>query len=100
LLRAATADFVEVDPAGPEATEAMAAYFAELDSRFPTGFVPGDALGPGATAMAPPGGTFLLARTDDGATLACGGVQRIDAATAEIKRMWVHPDWRGTGMGR
>ncbi|MEZ5297310.1 MAG: GNAT family N-acetyltransferase [Ilumatobacteraceae bacterium] len=25
---------------------------------------------------------------------------RHDDATGEIKRMWVHPDWRGAGVGR
>jgi GNAT superfamily N-acetyltransferase len=32
--------------------------------------------------------------------LACGGLQRVDDATAEIKRMWVAPTERGSGMGR
>lgn len=37
-------------------------------------------------------------RSDD-ATLGCGGLQRLDDRTAEIKRMWIHPDWRGLGLG-
>jgi GNAT superfamily N-acetyltransferase len=77
----------------------MRAYFTELDARFPRGFDPGDALGPGAAAMAAPHGVFLLAIADDGTVTACGGVQRLDHDTAEIKRMWVAPHWRGTGMG-
>ncbi len=31
--------------------------------------------------------------------MGCGGVQRLDPDTAEIKRMWIHPDWRGAGLG-
>jgi DNA-binding MarR family transcriptional regulator/GNAT superfamily N-acetyltransferase len=100
LLRAAQVAFEPVDAAGDAATAAMRSYFAELDARFPRGFDPGDALGPGAAAMAAPDGVFLLAVADDGAVVACGGVQRLASDTAEIKRMWVDPDWRGTGVGR
>jgi GNAT superfamily N-acetyltransferase len=32
--------------------------------------------------------------------VACGGVKRIDDATGEIKRMWVHSALRGGGVGR
>ena len=38
-------------------------------------------------------------RSDD-EVAACGGVQRIDARTGEIKRMWVDPGWRGVGLGQ
>ena len=27
-------------------------------------------------------------------------LQRIDEQIGEIKRMWIHPDWRGLGLGR
>lgn len=100
LVRAATITFDRVDPTGPVATEAMGAYFAELDVRFPTGFDATGALGPGAAPMAPPSGVFLIARDGDGTTAACGGVQRHDDTTGEIKRMWVDPQWRGAGLGR
>ena len=100
LVRAATVTFDPVDPTGAEATDAMGAYFAELDVRFPTGFDATGALGPGAAAMAPPSGVFLLARDGAGARAACGGVQRHDETTAEVKRMWVDPAWRGAGLGR
>jgi DNA-binding MarR family transcriptional regulator/ribosomal protein S18 acetylase RimI-like enzyme len=100
LLRAAAVAYEPVDPIGAAATAAMTAYFTELDGRFPNGFDAGDALGPGAAAMAAPHGVFLLAAADDGTTVACGGVQRLDTDTAEIKRMWVDPNWRGTGIGR
>jgi GNAT superfamily N-acetyltransferase len=49
--------------------------------------------------MAAPGGAFLLARID-GDVAACGGLQRHDVTTGEVKRMWVAPAWRGTGLGR
>lgn len=100
LLRSAAVTFELVDPTGAAATAAMRSYFAELDARFPRGFDPGDALGPGAASMAAPHGVFLVAVADDGSVVACGGVQRLDEETGEIKRMWVDPGWRGSGLGR
>jgi len=44
-------------------------------------------------------GTFLVAR-DGGTAVGCGAVRVLDAATAEVKRMYVEPDRRGTGVGR
>jgi len=99
LLRAATVDIDEVDPRSAEAQSAMAQYFAELDDRFPTGFDPGDG---GAAAdvveLRAPHGAFLVMRSDLD-LVGCGGVQRIDAQTGEVKRMWIHPAWRGLGLG-
>lgn len=99
LLRVAAITFETVDPRSDAALDAMNAYFAELAVRFSDGFDPGDTLAADAPAMRPPTGTFVVARSD-GAVAACGGVQRHDDVTAEIKRMWVHPDWRGEGLGR
>jgi DNA-binding MarR family transcriptional regulator len=89
LVRAATVQLLEVGPEHPVATEAVGRYFAELDRRFPSGFDPG-----------PPDreGTYLVA-TSDGRPVACGGVLDLGGGTAEIKRMWVHPEWRGAGLG-
>ncbi|MFC6342762.1 GNAT family N-acetyltransferase, partial [Nocardioides hankookensis] len=43
-------------------------------------------------------GTFLVA-TSGGRPVAYGGVREIAPGTGEIKRMWVHEDWRGAGLG-
>jgi DNA-binding MarR family transcriptional regulator/GNAT superfamily N-acetyltransferase len=97
LVRAATVEIVPVDPAEPPAREAVARYFAELDERFENGFDPGP-LGPADDAeYRPPHGTFVVALSD-GAPVA-GGCVRTYGETAEIKRMWVHPQWRGAGLG-
>jgi putative acetyltransferase len=47
-----------------------------------------------------PDGVFLVTRADDGRAVACGGVCRFDTARAELKRMYVLPAARGTGLGR
>jgi DNA-binding MarR family transcriptional regulator len=95
LVRAATVRLREVAPSDPAAREATARYVAELDERFPHGFDPG---GPDG---AEPGATYVVA-TSDGEPVAYGGLRPLpdlDAGTAEIKRMWVHGDWRGAGLG-
>ena len=96
LVRAATVEIRAVHPGSPEAKQAVQHYFDELDVRFPTGFDPGDHhdeehMGPGA-------GAFVVA-TSDGQPVACGGVQTLEPGVGEIKRMWVHPGWRGAGLG-
>lgn len=89
LVRAATVRLREVEPTDPAAVDAAGRYFAELDRRFPHGFDPGEP---------DHAGTFLLA-TSDGRPVAYGGVRALSAETGEIKRMWVHEDWRGAGLG-
>jgi DNA-binding MarR family transcriptional regulator/GNAT superfamily N-acetyltransferase len=96
LVRAATVQLQEVSPTDPRSVAAMAAYFAEIGERF--GFEPGDAWLEDAEAMTGPDGFFVVA-TSDGEAVACGGVHRLPDGAAEIKRMWVHGDWRGAGLG-
>ncbi len=99
LLRAATVRLEVVDPAGDPALASMTAYFDELDRRFPEGFDPGDTLVADAHKLRAPEGRFVVA-FGDGEPVGCGGVQTIGPAVGEIKRMWVHADWRGVGLGR
>ena len=96
LVRAATVRLEETAPTDPRAVAAMAAYFAEIGERF--GFEAGDAWQHDAASMAAPDGFFVVA-TSDGEPVACGGVQRLPDGAAEVKRMWVHDDWRGAGLG-
>ncbi len=44
-------------------------------------------------------GVFLVVY-QDGTPVGCGALRLLDAATAELKRMYVSPTVRGTGMGR
>ena len=85
----------EVSPDDPLGRAALGHYLAEIDARFPTGYEPG---GPVGTE---PGSTYVLA-TSDGEPVAYGGLRPAPALgehTIEIKRMWVHGDWRGAGLG-
>jgi putative acetyltransferase len=44
-------------------------------------------------------GAFVVARLG-GRPIGCGAVRRLDAETAEIKRMYVVPEMRGKGISR
>jgi putative acetyltransferase len=55
------------------------------------------ALLPGAYAA--PGGCLLLAWQGD-AVVGCAALRRVDGFTAEMKRVYLRPVARGTGLGR
>jgi ribosomal protein S18 acetylase RimI-like enzyme len=50
-------------------------------------------------AYAPPEGRLLLAFAD-GAPAGCIAIRKIGEETCEMKRLWVKPAFRGTGLGR
>lgn len=52
-----------------------------------------------ATEVEPGNGAFLVARAGD-VVVGCGAIRRLDAATAELKRMFVVPAARGRGVAR
>lgn len=97
LVRAATVTLEEVDPASPAAREAVTRYVAELDARFPGGFDPGPPSEEDDATLRAPQGLFVVALSD-GRPVAGGAVRAYDG-TAEVKRMWVDPAWRGAGLG-
>jgi GNAT superfamily N-acetyltransferase len=96
-----TADvvFSRVDAGSRDARWALKQYFDELDRRFDNGFKTDEALDEATPSFNPPSGLFVLAmRGDD--VVGCGGVQWIDDATGEIRRMWVDSARRGIGLGK
>lgn len=70
--------------AGTDAPVCFVAFEDELAA------LPGD--------YAPPSGRLLLA--GDGEPAGCVALRRLDAGTAEIKRLYVRAAHRGTGLGR
>jgi putative acetyltransferase len=77
----------------PDAVALRAAQRAELTARYGT---PDSEPGPAPTA----GDTtiFLLARDPDGVAIGCGALRELDASTGEIKRMYVVPQRRRSGV--
>jgi DNA-binding MarR family transcriptional regulator/GNAT superfamily N-acetyltransferase len=96
LVRAATVTFKPVDPASPVAADVVGRYFAEIGRRF--GFDPSGETEKDTRLLVPPSGVFVVALSD-GEPVACGGLQTIASSVGELKRMWVHDDWRGAGLG-
>jgi GNAT superfamily N-acetyltransferase len=50
--------------------------------------------------LAPPDGRILLAHAEDGTLVGCGVLRKIRDDAVEMKRMYVHPDMQGHGVGR
>ena len=81
----------------PDAQRLIAALDAELSALFPE---PGaNHFSLAATQVAEGDGAFLVAYDRD-MPVGCGAVRRLDAETAELKRMYVAPSHRGRGVGR
>jgi GNAT superfamily N-acetyltransferase len=93
---------IEIRPEAPDHPDArwcLDQYFSELERRFENGYRRSmDLLTPDVQFL-PPGGIFLLARSD-GKIAGCGAMKRADARTGEIKRIWTAPDARGKGVAR
>ena len=78
------------DPAGAELRTRQR---AELDARYGT-----DDHEPGPPPSAADTDVFLVAVGATGEAVACGALRRLDGTSAEIKRMYVTPRLRGSGV--
>jgi DNA-binding MarR family transcriptional regulator len=99
LVRAATVQLRRVDPGSALARLAVDQYYDELNRRFPNGFDAAAARAADKEAAVGDRAAVFVVASSDGMPAGCGGVQQLTATTGEIKRMWVHPAWRGAGLG-
>ncbi|MGW4058815.1 GNAT family N-acetyltransferase [Amycolatopsis sp. NPDC004747] len=77
----------------PDAVRLRDAQRTELDARYGT-----DDHEPGAVPTAETVAVFLLARDAGGAAVGCGGLRPLGPGSGEVKRMYVEPAARGTGV--
>ncbi|MFD3324797.1 GNAT family N-acetyltransferase [Streptomyces sp. NPDC058701] len=87
----------------PDAVLLRRAYYAEVAGRYWNRPVTDTEVDEGLVdfpddALVPPTGRFVVGRWD-GEPLACGGIRRLDPATAELTKVYVDPRARGTGGG-
>ena len=74
------------------------AFFADIASRYP-GWKPASSQSVEPSELAPPHGIWLVAYRD-GRAIGCGGLQRLDAETGEVRRIFLDESVRGLGIGR
>lgn len=100
MSSAAEDEAIVIEPGDPKSGEVqglLAAYFAEIQAAFGYDDAHGAPTEP--EDFTPPHGQFFVVRADNRPAVGCGGVRLLDADTAEIKRMWLHPSMRGRGAG-
>ncbi len=88
-----TSEITPVSWDDPDAVRLREAQRVELDARYGT-----DDHEPGALPTAETVAVFLVARDRDGTAVGCGGLRPLGPDSAEIKRMYVDPAARGTGV--
>jgi GNAT superfamily N-acetyltransferase len=76
----------------PDSESLREAQRVEIDARY------GGDTEPGTKPSASDVPVFVVAYDDGGRPIGCGGLRRLDDSSAEIKRMFVAPDARGTGV--
>jgi GNAT superfamily N-acetyltransferase len=90
---------VRLHPHDPASRVCLERYYAELDVRFPGGFVVEQSFDPEPAQLLPPQGAFLVAFAGD-EPVGCVGLKGTCADYSEIKRMWIDPAMRGSGLAR
>lgn len=95
----AAARIVLIEPGDPAARHCLSRYCAELDEAFPGGFVVEQSHDPEAGQLVPPRGAFFVAFAAQ-VPVGCVALKGTCRAYWEIKRMWIDPTSRGTGLAR
>jgi GNAT superfamily N-acetyltransferase len=85
----------EIHPASPIATSLIAALDADIAARYPGHPIHGLH----AEELEEWNGVFVVA-LKGGVAAACGALRILDDASGEVKRMFVMPAYRGSGLAR
>ena len=86
------------DPEHEQGRTLLGEFVEEIAALYP-GWDPSQGPTAKPDELAPPGGRFLVAYVE-GDPVACGALKRLDAETAEIKRIYVALPARGRGVAR
>jgi len=99
-LITAAAISVRIEPPDSDAARhCLTAYFAELATRFDTGFDPARSNSATEAEMTPPAGYFFIAWMN-ARPAGCGALKCNPRGIGEVKRMWTAPEARGLGIAR
>jgi GNAT superfamily N-acetyltransferase len=90
--------FERCDPEQPPASELLREMRVELNDVYAS-FSRLDNPALSSDELRPPHGSYLVGYEGE-AVLAGGGLRRLEDGVAEIKRMFVRPDWRSHGVAR
>lgn len=93
----AALQFRRSDLSSQQARKLIASLNAELTAAYPETGATHFRLD--ATEVSGDRGAFLVG-CHGAEPVACGALRRLDQDTAELKRMFVRPEWRGRGCGR
>jgi GNAT superfamily N-acetyltransferase len=92
---------VEIRPGRPDdepGASLLAAFIDEIAGLYP-GWDPSQSPSAEPDELAAPNGSFLVAYLD-GVPVGCGAFKRLDPETCEVKRVYVSPEARGSGVAR
>ena len=92
-------ELIECDPGDPAALFCLDRYYAELAARFNNGFDVSRSRDPAAAQLVRPLGAFVVALCQV-VPVGCIALKGGGGSDAEIKRMWLDPAQRGTGLAR
>jgi putative acetyltransferase len=96
--RGAEAPQFALTPERPDSADAIA-LIAELEAELSARYPPESRHGYSVDKLVREGVAFFVARVD-AKPAGCGGVQLFGAEYAELKRMYVRPQFRGLGLGK
>ena len=92
-------ELIECDPGDPAALFCLDRYYAELAARFNNGFDVSRSRDPAAAQLVRPLGAFVVALCEV-VPVGCIALKGGGGSDAEIKRIWLDPAQRGTGLAR